>query len=248
MFENVEPLNKEKHKELRIKPLENLEFARNISQVPLSFTEFAQAARYYPIVISIGEEPSARAVLSLQPNSNSFLDTEGRWTVPYIPAHIRRYPFVLGRINNPDGGDDASREFTVCIDTDAGCFSTSEGEPLFQDDGEPGTITARALEFLKKFQIEMELTTRYLKQLQDAGCLASKQLTLNVGGNAQNLGAFQTADLSKLKELDDGQAAEMVKSGLVGLMYALNFSMANLDRFASRIQNARVAPESATVH
>jgi hypothetical protein len=42
------------------------------------------------------------AILGLKTDQNSYLDSEGRWKARYLPAFVRRYPFVFSQSNEPE--------------------------------------------------------------------------------------------------------------------------------------------------
>ena len=67
------------------------------------------------------------AVLGVRDQENRYVTTEGRWEAKYIPAFIRRYPFVFS-----SGADNS--KFTLCIDEDfTGCNQKGLGQQLFDD-------------------------------------------------------------------------------------------------------------------
>mgnify|MGYP002144979420 CR=1 FL=1 len=75
---------------------------------PLTVTEFANAALSFPIIF-VGDEKTPVAALGLNAGENLFIDAEGAYdTGVYIPAYIRRYPFVFSR-------SDDGKSFTLGI-------------------------------------------------------------------------------------------------------------------------------------
>ena len=68
--------------------------------VPLTVDEFPLVQRHYPIVFSVGGAPVPIALMGLNEGVNVFLDDEGRPLDQniYIPAYLRRYPFLLARL------------------------------------------------------------------------------------------------------------------------------------------------------
>lgn len=97
-YERPVPLNRTEHKDLRIKPIPNLKFASTVHSVPLTGVEFPAAARDLPILFGGLTVDSAGplALLGLRENENLFINADGHWEAnAYIPAFVRRYPFVL---------------------------------------------------------------------------------------------------------------------------------------------------------
>jgi len=225
MFENVEPLSSTKHANLKIIPLNDYSFAKNISRVPLSHAELVQASRHFPIVFPTGENLLPQALLSLNQSKNSFVDENGNWTVPYVPAHIRRYPFILAQ-------SDDQGNYAVCIDTDAPHLSYEQGNPLYTDNGEHTDLMNNAVEFLKTYHQEMQTTERLFSALQERDLMQDKQFTIGSGDNQFTVRGFKTVDTEKLGELDDVTLGDWVKRGIMGLIYAHLHSLDNTRRLA----------------
>jgi hypothetical protein len=79
------------------------DFARNTAFVPLIVPELFSAASTYPIVFVTEPVPSMLAVLGLREGQNLFVTADAsKWDAPYIPAYVRRYPFVFLRHDNDD--------------------------------------------------------------------------------------------------------------------------------------------------
>lgn len=57
--------------------------------------------------------------MSFKKGENRFVDKEGKWTAPYVPAFIRKYPFVLGK-------SEKEGNYVVCIDRNAPHFSEEQ--------------------------------------------------------------------------------------------------------------------------
>ncbi len=66
MFENLEVLSKEKHKDLTFSPAAGFGFARELTIAPVSAKEALHAAKFYPIVFSKDGSPMPQALLSLE--------------------------------------------------------------------------------------------------------------------------------------------------------------------------------------
>lgn len=74
---------------------------------------------------------SLMAVLSLDQNDNSQVGPKGLWMGGYMPAIVRAHPLSM-----------AIREgkATVVVDTESDWLSTTEGKPLFDQDGNPTEV------------------------------------------------------------------------------------------------------------
>ena len=227
MFEHIEPLQKIKHKELKISPANNYDFARNLTSVPLSYSEIIMASKYYPIVFSIGESPVPMALLALKEAENTFVNKDGKWTVPYIPVHIRRYPFILGRTDDKDN-------YVVCIDIDAPHFSKDQGKLIYTEKGDLSDEISRTMEILKQYQKEMKDTLRIFKPLLDNELLTDKKVSAGAKDKKKDLiRGFRAVDTDKLEQLDNDILGSWVKQGVMGLVYAHLHSMDNFRKLVS---------------
>src|SRR5690606_18810785 len=93
-------------------------FTAQTTALPANVGEFLPALRYYPIVFTNTETPAPLLVLGLKEGQNLFVEPTGGWRPrTYVPAYLRRYPFIL--IEAPDhrthmlGFDEASARITT---------------------------------------------------------------------------------------------------------------------------------------
>lgn len=107
MFTKIEPLTQNSHQDLRFTSIPNYHFAQNVSNAPISFSEFIHASKYYPIVF-LKDHNLPVVLLSLNRDQNNFINTDGSWKVPYIPAHFRQYPFLLVKAASPTDSQETS--------------------------------------------------------------------------------------------------------------------------------------------
>ena len=95
-YENAVPVTVKAHKDLAVRTGENYAFATKVNSVPLTAIEFSAAAAQYPIVFAGTDDKVMPAViLGVQDSQNFYVDSDGAWTGGYIPAFVRRYPFVF---------------------------------------------------------------------------------------------------------------------------------------------------------
>ncbi len=225
-------LNRIEHAKLRFTPLANFEFARKVTAVPLMAVEFPLACRQYPIIFVQSPEGvvGAQAVLSLAEGVNSFVDFKGRWTATYVPAFIRRYPFVLAEI--PDKPDD----FDVAFDEGSGCFHPKKGEPLFDDQGAPTAFLQAQIDFLKNFHAEHQRTRQVLETLKTDGLLVPFNVDIVRGGDKAQFAVRNTlaVDEAKLAGLASEKVGAYLKSGMMAMIYAHLISLQSFLAIANR--------------
>jgi len=230
-YENPVALNKVDHKDMKIKPMvNNYKFAAKTNSVILAGVEFTEAAKEYPIVFAqSGERIVPVALLGLRNEENLFVLEDGTWDARYVPAFVRRYPFVLA-----ETGEDGNQR-VVCIDESFDGFSKEDGEPLF--DGEEATpILQQALDFLEEYQKQYMRTEVFIKRLQDCDLLVSLNAKIDMADGAQfALTGLLAMDEKKLLALSDEKSLEFFRSGELAWVYCHLMSLGCMGGMVQRI-------------
>jgi hypothetical protein len=233
-YERPVPLNRTQHKDLRLKSIPGVKFAAAAHSVPLTGAEFPIAARDVPILFAgqSMEDAGPMALLGLRQNENLLVDENGQWAQGvYVPAFVRRYPFILAEKPAGAEGDD----FTVFLDEAYEGFGSEEGERLFKEDGSDSEILANAVGFLGEFQQHVARTHWFMDQLRKHQLLEPRNIRLEKDGNAINLNGLFVVNEEKLRQLDEKTAHEFLKEGVLGWIYAHLLSLPNIDRLAQRL-------------
>lgn len=239
-YERPVPLNRTAHKDLRLKPVPSLKFAANVHSVPLTGVEFPAAARDVPILFAGTDMKDAgpMALLGLRQNENLFVDADGQWAPnTYVPAFIRRYPFILAEKPEGQEGDD----FTVFLDEAYEGFNTEQGERLFKEDGADTEMLTNAVNFLGEFQQHVARTHWFMDQLRKHDLLEPRNIRLEKDGKTINLNGLFVVSEEKLRQLDEKVAHEFLKEGVLGWIYAHLLSLANIDRVSLRLNEREQA-------
>lgn len=244
-YQRIVPLNKDQHRNLRLKPLTEgaYRYAAETPFVPLAGTEFMTAARQLPILFSGDPEScNALALMGLNDGSNLFVDESGNWPRDtYIPAFIRRYPFVIA-------GKDGDENFTVCIDADWQGFNEEDGERLFEDSGEQTPYLGRVLGFVQQYHAEMQATQAFIKRLTELELLIRRDLQLTgPDGKTAVLRDFRVIDESKFVTLPGEQIVEFHEAGWLPWVYAHLMSLANLTALHQRLAPAPASASANTL-
>lgn len=233
MYSKPEPLNPEQHGDLGMVSSDApFAFAFAANAVPVQVTEFGPASLSYPVIFA-GSDRTPLAVMSVRPNENLFV-TEGRFDPEaYIPAFIRRYPFVVA--SNP--GDD---RVIVCIDVDAHFLSKGGGDVKLFENGEPTDYTKNAIAFCENFETERQRTDHFVQLLKDLDLLAERKQTIQPNNEDGTPGeVIEVADYfavseEKLRELPPEKLAELRDTGALPQIYAHLNSLLNWDRLVTR--------------
>ena len=222
-------LNRDKHRHRRIRPTPGFAFARNANSLYLAGVEFAEACKEYAIVFIRQKDGQVAPVvmLGLRHRENLFVDAEDRWTASYVPAFVRRYPFVLAEL--PD------RQMGVCIDEAFSGLDDSEGEPLFDEQGGNTPFLQNALDFLQRYQVEYLRTEAFCRRLSEAGLLTEMNAKADlVDGRSFTVAGLLVVDEKKLNALPDDQVLTLFRAGELHLISMHLLSLSNLSRLVDR--------------
>lgn len=125
-------------------------FAQSDAVVPLVLAELANAVGHYPLAFLALPEGRYQlvALLGLHPGSNLFVDSSGTWLAPYIPSHVRAYPFTLLQINN-----EVKSFHMLGFDQRSGLYREApdpqqQEERFFDDQGQPQPFIQQMVSFL----------------------------------------------------------------------------------------------------
>lgn len=246
-YKDIAPLYK--NQKVRLPQPGNLpEFVRATNAVPISYTEFALAARDYPLVFTTtdeGKSYSPVVVIGMAGAENLFL-ADGRWDPnTYVPAYIRRYPFCMARVTLNEV-EQADR--LICVEKE---FFADDGERMFDDEGKPLARWQPIEKLLNEYEADLERTREMSSILADYALFEpfTLQASLRDGG-ALNLAGMYRVEEKKLEFLNAAQHRNLFRKGIMGRIYAHLLSMDNFGRLMARkntaaaIQNA-AAPAAA---
>lgn len=231
-YNGLEPLSSELHADYRIRPAASAPFLSTQHAVPVTIDEFALVQRYMPIVFSAGEDAIPIALMGLNEGVNVFVDEEGKLLEDsfYVPAYIRRYPYLLARLR-PD-----AEELSLCFDPTSDTIGQfDEGEALFVD-GQPSDVTKNILAFNEQFEQAGARTAQFMKELREAELLMDGEVSIQQDGNDQPFvyRGFQMVNEEKLADLRGDQLRKMTKSGMLPLLYAHLFSLSLMREIFAR--------------
>ncbi|QSA95792.1 SapC family protein [Methylococcus sp. EFPC2] len=244
-YERPIALNRERHKDLRLKVVENhYAFARNTNALPITSTEFAEASRDYPIVFVGGADGSfnVAALVGLRDNENLLVDENGHWeSGTYIPAFARRYPFVLATTDHDE-------QLTVCVDEVYPGLSHEEGQALFDEHGAESDYLKQLLQFLQLFHAEAQRTSVFANRLKELGLLEPKVIHVERNGKKQTIQGLWTVDAQRLRGIDDARVTELFRSGYLSWIEAHLISLGSLPRLVARLdEHTQVSDEAGPV-
>tara|TARA_R110002167_G_scaffold116843_2_gene292309 strand:+ start:450 stop:1187 length:738 start_codon:yes stop_codon:yes gene_type:complete len=225
MFKNVVPIVLDKHKSLKVKPITNFDFVSNVNMASVMVHEFSKVAPTYPIIFL--EDPAKDqfkpvALFGLEQGENLFIK-DNKWQASYIPAIIRRYPFVLA--GSPD-----STKFTVCIDDQSEFVDTEEGQPLFTEEGKPSKSLETVKQYLQELQ-KMELfTNEFVKYLAGKNLFTPMNMNLRVGKQVKSVTGAYIINEERLNKLSNESFLELREKRYLPVIYAHLASLGQMER------------------
>lgn len=238
-----EMLNNVSHKDLRVITKKSKEYGDDVAGCLVYPPEFLDVHKEYPIYFQkdpeTGEFQSV-AIFGFENNQNLFLDdSSSGWDAYYIPALIRREPFLIGL---QPGRNTEEQTPKVMIDMESLRISKGEeGELLFREGGGNTPF--------------LEEVTGSLSLIRD-GMLASKEMfavlseheliepfTLDIkfiDGKSLAVNNYYTINQEKLYALDDKDISKLHKTGHLQLAYLVLASLGNVRRLINR-RNAMIS-------
>ncbi|HLL59398.1 MAG TPA: SapC family protein [Allosphingosinicella sp.] len=235
-YNALQPLSSTIHGNYKTRPAEAAPFLASAHAVPITIDEFVTAQRHYPIVFSSGENPVPLALMGLNEGVNVFLDETGKLLgETYVPAYMRRYPFMLARVRS-----DAD-ELSLCFDPESGLVGEyDEGQPLFTD-GQPSETTQSILKFCEEFEISAQRTGAFVRELQEAKLLIDGEASVQAGeGDPFIYRGFQMVAEEKLRELRGDELRKMNQNGMLPLIMAHMFSLSLVPEiFAKQVRQQK---------
>ena len=232
LYSQLELLNLQQHGSWKIRRIDKSPMMAKVHAIPATVEEFPLLQRFYPIVFSVGDNPVPLVLMGLNEGVNVFLDEDGVLIDKdvYVPAYLRRYPFLLARVR-PD-----SDELSLCVDPSSGAVGDfEEGEPLFDGD-QPSETTKAILQFCEQFETAGQRTSAFMEDLRAAGLLMEGEVAIQPEGQDQPYiyRGFQMVDEEKLRELRGDELRKMNQNGMLGLIFAHLFSLSQTRDIFSR--------------
>lgn len=233
LYAGATPLQPARHADAAILADAPFHFAAKTPTVPITVDEFERAALDYPIVFF---GPARRAVIvdGLSPTRNLFVNADGRYRQgAYVPAYLRRHPFVLAR-------DEGEAQWVVCLDERSERLvvrDDPDAMPLFAD-GRPTPVTQEAIAFCRAFEDAMRRTEAFTLLLDELDLFEPRQAhyrpRLADGSLAEPtlLLDYVAVSRERLDALAPDAQRRIHDSGMTAALWAHVLSAANWDVLA----------------
>ncbi|AGI69723.1 putative SapC family protein [Octadecabacter antarcticus 307] len=219
------PVNTQAHKDVSVEITDTYAFAKHVNTVPIVAAEFTASSADLVIVFTGSEGAIFPSVLlGVESDQNEFIDEDGLWTGKYVPAFLRRYPFVFAQSPEED-------QLVLCIDEEfEGVNSDGVGERLFDSDGERTQYLENKLQFSAQYQNQHLQTKIFCARLLELGLL--EPAVANFMGDAsqpRRLSGFFRINREKLKAIAPETLTMMFNNDELELCYVHLQSFNNVD-------------------
>lgn len=228
MFKKLVPVNKEQHKNFKVKSIEGFGFAKDFHISSLMVHEFARAASVYPIVFiedKTKDEFRPVVLLGLNEGENLFVGSDGKWQASYVPAIIRRYPFALAKVSD-DG------QFTVCLDIESDIVSQDEGQALFDESGEPTEIIENVKRYLGELQQMEAFTQEFCTYLTQHNLFTPLNMRVRQDNAVRNITGCYVVNEERLNSLSDATFLDVRSRRYLAAIYSHLTSLAQIERLS----------------
>ena len=229
LYTHPVPLDAVSHRSMALTRTLGYQFAAGTHAIPVNMVEFAQLCGSYPIVFSADGLATPVAILGLKAGQNLFVTPEGKWReeAGYIPAYLRRYPFIFAEVSGTD-------QLTLCVDDAPGIRDDSSDLRIFTEDGKPTPMASSAMEFCKSFHAATLQSRPFSKALAESGLLVAREAEIPLPGGqpAIRFSGFMVVDEAKFAALPAETLALWHQNGWLGAIYAHLISLSQWLRLA----------------
>jgi hypothetical protein len=230
-YERIIPLDSAAHRALKVGPAASpYGFARDANLIPALIEEFSAAAPFMPIAFLPGaDKPAAVFVTGLKPGQNLFVKADGQWTAGYLPAYLRRYPFIMGDV--PDG------QPILCIDSSFA--GLGQGTALFAEGGSPSPYLTQALGLAENYRLGAQRSDAFCLKLQQLKLFRSVTLDAKQpDGQSVVVHGLMVVDEDVLNHLPESDLAQLQHEGYLRPIYAHLLSLGALPRLSEQLKAA----------
>ncbi len=223
-YNNIVPLNRDKHRGFRMDArVDRFGFARSSHVIPALVDEFVAASVNLPIVFTVGTPEFVPVFLvGLKTNVNALIEHNGEWNGDYIPAYVRRYPFIIGEV--------PGAEPLACID-ETSAIQDDGSLPLFDDEGRETAALVDRIQFANEYFRSAQRNSAFVKMLSELNLFRTVSIDVKLpGGEGLSIQGFMTVDGQKLDSLSHEDFTKLRSAGFLVPIYAHLASLGCVER------------------
>lgn len=218
-------ISQNQHADKHYLPSQNYSFAADHQVVPILLAELLKLLPLYPLAfIQQDSTYTPVALTGIGSGQNLYLNHDGKWLAPYVPAFLRSYPFRVLPSNDNE---------VLCIHEDH-LADDSQGKPLFDSEGNLSKPVQDTFNFLDECQKNRKIIQSACAALDTAGVIEQWPLQIKQGEGKEPLkvdGLFRISEKA-LNGLEAETFAGLRSHGAMPLTYAQLFSMNQIEKLA----------------
>jgi hypothetical protein len=233
-------LNNVDHKDTRVITERSAKYGDAVMFTMIFPFEFRSVQAFYPILFHRDQhgELYPVALFGFEAGENLFLDDSG-WHARYVPAMIRRQPFLIGFEAATRPGEAEQRRM-LSLDMSHPRVSTERGEPLFQPLGGRTPFLEEMASLLETLYHGGELNRKFVQALQAHGLIENVTFDIALADGSRNqLLGFFAIDEEKVRGLSGEVLGQLSSSGFLMPLFMMLASTANV-RTLVEMKNARL--------
>ena len=232
-------LNNVDHQDVRVITERSAKYGDDIMFAMTFPAEFRDVQTDYPILFHKDEKGVYYpvALFGFSEGENLFLDENG-WHATYVPAMVRRQPFLIGFQQSQQQGNAPELIRVLSIDMEHPRVNTEEGEALFQPLGGRTQYLEDSANLLEAIYEGQEHGKLFVKEMYDRGLLeeVSFDIALKDGSRNQLLG-FGAINEEKVQELSGEALEQFREKGFLMPLFMILASMSNIRKLVE-LKNA----------
>ena len=158
-------LSSEKHRHKAISKSKIFDVIKKALVVDVYSFEIQKAVLCMPILFVKEEAVRPVCLMGFEKDNNLFVDSNGNWLLPhFLPASVSTFPFRVAK-------QDSNKRIVIVDETSSVFVDESEGERLFDNDGNVTSFTAGCLDILKKIEETESISKNVCSMFDDLGLL-----------------------------------------------------------------------------
>ena len=233
-----EVLNKDKHRQLRIKTGYGAALGDAVMYVMTYPMEFRDIQSCYPILFTKDSNTGgffAAAAMGFESDQNLFLQDNG-WDASYIPVMAQRQPFLIAT-----GGEGDTATPVVSLDLDHPRVSQDDGEALFDVEGNTTEFLNQKIALLDNLHRGLQHSNGFIDALLQHELL--EQITLDVAfndGDKKSVQGFYTIAEERLYQLQGDVLESLNQAGYLQPVFMAVASLSRMRDIIERRNRLRV--------
>jgi hypothetical protein len=223
-------LNKNAHQHLKVNTQIAEAQGANLHMVPVMLSEFLKLAVQYPIAFTKNKDNGrfiCVAMFGFNPGENLFWKNNN-WETLYLPLHIVRQPFFLGKDDTNESASGENR-FVICLDTENPSLQTQEGEMLFDVQGNETAYLEKTKAILAELLDGESITQSFIDKLIKLNLLQSMHLEITFANNeSTRIEGMYTINEDRLNKLTKDELFDLHSLGYLQPIYTITSSLGHI--------------------